>query len=339
MYFLFSDLVKIQYGQTFMSVTSNWDVFNGDADGICSLLQLRLAEPKQAQLITGVKRDIELLQQVDPKAGDQVTVLDISLDKNRHHLQRVLNLGAEVFYVDHHYAGEVPSSAALKTLINEAPEVCTSLLVNHYLSGEHSGWAVVGAFGDNLKKSASGLAKSLSLSASDLSALERLGVLINYNGYGENITDLHFHPEELYKLMLPFENPLDFISDCHHQYERLESGYQDDLQAAINAEILLSKDSIAVYLLPDQSWAQRVSGVFGNQLANQHPDRGHAVLTAKSNGSYLVSVRAPLNSKQGAADLCRQFPSGGGREAAAGINELPAELLEDFIRRFEQSYE
>ena len=109
----------------------NYDVFNGDADGICALVQLRLAEPKESQLITGVKRDINLLRRVQASAGDRITVLDISMAKNQADLQRLLNAGAEVFYVDHHFAGEVPSSAALKTLINEAPDVCTSLLVNH----------------------------------------------------------------------------------------------------------------------------------------------------------------------------------------------------------------
>jgi len=321
-----------------MSITSSWDVFNGDADGICALLQLRLAEPRNSQLITGVKRDIELLQQIDAKAGDQVTVLDISLDKNRSHLKRILDIGSQVFYVDHHYAGEIPNSSSLKTLINEAPDVCTSLLINHYLRGAYQHWAIVGTFGDNLKKSALGLAKSQNLSESNLSALERLGVLINYNGYGANITDLHFHPEELYKLMLPFENPLDFISDCSQVYDKLETGYEDDFRAAENAHILFANDAVAIYVLPNQAWARRVSGVFGNYLANQSPDCAHAVLTEKSKGNYLVSVRAPLNNKLGAADLCRQFPTGGGREAAAGINDLPADMLEEFISLFRESY-
>ena len=37
-----------------------YDVFNGDADGICALIQLRLAEPADTTLITGVKRDTAL---------------------------------------------------------------------------------------------------------------------------------------------------------------------------------------------------------------------------------------------------------------------------------------
>ena len=65
-----------------------FDIFNGDADGICALHQLRLVEPRESVLITGVKRDIALLKQVDARQGDQVTVLDVSLDKNRDEIGR-----------------------------------------------------------------------------------------------------------------------------------------------------------------------------------------------------------------------------------------------------------
>ena len=60
------------------------DVFNGDADGICALVQLRLAEPKQSKLVTGVKRDIQLLEHLSVQKNDSVTVLDISLKKKSH---------------------------------------------------------------------------------------------------------------------------------------------------------------------------------------------------------------------------------------------------------------
>ena len=86
---------------------SHYDVFNGDADGICALVQLRHAEPRESTLVTGVKRDISLLKQVDAQAGDSITVLDVSLDKNRDALQQVLEAGAEVFYCDHHFAGDI----------------------------------------------------------------------------------------------------------------------------------------------------------------------------------------------------------------------------------------
>lgn len=318
--------------------TTYWDVFNGDADGICALLQLRLAEPKNSQLITGIKRDIELLDRVEAKSDDQVTVLDISLDKNRDHLKCILDAGADVFYVDHHFAGEIPNSSYLKTLINEAPDVCTSLLINQYLKGAYQNWAIVGTFGDNLKKSAHGLAKSQNLSNLDLVKLERLGILINYNGYGATVDDLHYHPADLFNLMLPYKNPLDFISDCAHEYEKLENGYENDFKSAESANTLFSDNAVAVYVLPNEAWARRVSGVFANHLANLNPDRGHAILTNKADGNFLVSVRAPLNNKRGAADLCRKFLSGGGREAAAGINDLPKSMVDDFIAQFREQY-
>ena len=37
-----------------------YDVFNGDADGLCALQQWRLADPAPSTLVTGVKRDIQL---------------------------------------------------------------------------------------------------------------------------------------------------------------------------------------------------------------------------------------------------------------------------------------
>ena len=317
---------------------ADYDVFNGDADGICALLQLRFAEPREAQLVTGVKREIDLLNRVYPKADDRITVLDISLDKNREGLNRALDVGAQVFYVDHHFAGSVPASASLKSLINEAPDVCTSVLINHYLRGAYRDWAVVGTFGDNLKHTAAGLIKNLNFSAEQAELLENLGIYINYNGYGASLEELHFAPDELYSLLSQYRSPFDFVSDNSENFQKLEQGYHQDIEAAQSTIPLVATDTIAAFVLPNESWARRVSGVYRNQLANDNPDRGHAVLTVKPNGNYLVSVRAPLNNKKGAAVLCMQFPTGGGREAAAGINDLPADMLANFLDQFKHAF-
>ncbi len=317
---------------------ADYDVFNGDADGICALVQLRNHDYRDSALITGVKRDIALLDRVAAKAGDRVTVLDVSMDKNKDGLANVLESGAEVFYIDHHFAGEIPQNPKLNTLINEAADTCTSILVNTHLKGAFCGWAVAGAFGDNLKKSATALAKGLNITADDLQLLENLGIYINYNGYGSSLDDLHFRPDELYKKVLPYANPLDFIKSGNPDFQKLEIGYQEDMTSAQTTKPEVSTDNSAVYILPNQPWARRVSGVFGNDLANQFQDRAHGVVTEKANGNYLVSVRAPLSNKQGAVDLCRQFPTGGGRAAAAGINDLPADRLKDFIEQLEISY-
>jgi hypothetical protein len=62
---------------------THFDVFNGDADGLCALHQLRLAEPRDSVLVTGLKREIALAGRVDARPGDAVTVFDVSLGANR----------------------------------------------------------------------------------------------------------------------------------------------------------------------------------------------------------------------------------------------------------------
>ena len=317
---------------------THFDVFNGDADGLCALTQLRNAQPREAELVTGVKRDINLLERVQAGPDSRITVLDVSLDKNRVGLERALAAGAEVFYFDHHFAGEIPEAHNLQAFINPAPDVCTSLLVNRYLEGAFLEWAVVGTFGDNLKDSARLIAKPLALNESSLQHLENLGVYINYNGYGSNLADLHFEPAELYRLILPYASPFDFMSDGAEHFQKLEQGYREDMSSAASLAPEFQDTAVAAYILPDEPWARRVSGVYSNDLANADPARGHAVLTSKPNGCYLVSVRAPLSNKTGAEELCMKFPTGGGRKAAAGINDLPADMLQEFIDTFAAFY-
>ncbi len=92
-----------------------YDIFNGDADGLCALHQLRLADPRAATLITGVKRDIALLARVAPEPGDELTVLDVSLDTNREALLGALRIGARVRYFDHHFARLTACSKPIST--------------------------------------------------------------------------------------------------------------------------------------------------------------------------------------------------------------------------------
>lgn len=314
------------------------DVFNGDADGICALIQLRLAKPEKSQLITGVKREINLLNDVKVQRGDKVTVLDISLAKNREAVDNILEQGASVFYVDHHQPGEIPQHKNLKTLINTDTNTCTSLLVNEYLEGKYRGWAVTAAFGDNLFESAMQAAYPLSISENQLLRLKMLGICINYNGYGASLADLHFAPDLLYQELQPYASPFDFMTDNVEVYEKLLAAYTDDMTNAKHIKAEYKTDKVAVYLLPDEIWSRRVSGVFGNELANNSPDCAHAVVSTNSQKGYQISVRAPLNNKSGADELCSSFPGGGGRKAAAGINHLAVEELPKFISAFEEKY-
>jgi hypothetical protein len=313
-----------------------YDVFNGDADGICALQQLRLADPRESRLVTGVKRDIRLLGKVFPEPGDAVTVLDISLDSNRADLVRILDTGASVTYFDHHFAGEVPASDRLDAHLSLARDVCTSLLVDGFLRGVHRLWAVVGAFGDNLDAVAGRLSASL-LPEGDVETLRELGRLLNYNAYGRTVEDLHVPPDELYRRLHPYENPLDFVRD-KGDFRILKDGYDADMSRAVDLEPELSAEKLSVRILPDEAWARRVSGVLANDLARQQPDRSHAVLVPNSATCYMVSLRTSGESPVRADEFCRQFDSGGGRAGAAGINHLSRKHLETFLEKCRQSF-
>jgi hypothetical protein len=327
----------------------HYDVFNGDADGIIALVQLRLAEPKISTLITGVKRDISLLKQVSVEQAKSVTVLDISMEKNTDALANLLESNVEVFYVDHHRSGEIPQSEKLTSLINTDANTCTSLLVNDHLNGQYANWAITAAFGDNMNQSAITLAKQQGLSEHQQAQLKALGIYINYNGYGRSVDDLHFAPADLYKACLAFADPLDLINAPNSIFSQLASAYEADMAQAESAEVLADNDICKVVQLADEAWSRRVSGVFGNELANKSPDKAHAVLTlnaeltsdaaTNADATYTVSVRAPLNNKQGADKICIQFPTGGGRAGAAGINELPKEMLGKFIATMSEYYQ
>ncbi|WP_404305265.1 acetyltransferase [Neorhodopirellula lusitana] len=316
---------------------AHFDVFNGDADGICALHQLRLAEPRESTLVTGVKRDINLLKRVAAKSGDSVTVLDVSLDKNREDLQRLLDGSIPVVYFDHHFAGEIPQTELLDAHIDTAGDVCTGLLVNRFLEGQFLPWAVTALYGDNLHEAAKEAAAPLELDDEQLGHLETLGTLLNYNGYGSTLEDLYFAPDQLYRSIQPYDDPFDFIAS-DTTFQTLRDGFNSDMTRAQSIEPVLKTEQCAAFVFPNDSFSRRVSGVYSNQLARDNPQRAHALASLLPSGDYLVSVRAPLATKSGADELCRQFPTGGGRQAAAGINQLPADQLQSFIDAMQNQF-
>ena len=315
-----------------------YDVFNGDADGILALVQLRLAEPKESTLITGVKRDISLLKQVDKSQATSVTVLDISMEKNIDALNDLLAANIPVSYTDHHRAGDIPSSSLLTANIDTDANTCTSLLVNQQLGGQFANWAIAAAFGDNMTASAVALAESVGLTQAQQEKLKAFGIYVNYNGYGRTVDDLHYKPDALFQLLVQHADPLTLVEQEDSVFARLEKAYQADMALAESAKVLADNDICKVVELADEAWARRVSGVFGNELANRSPNKAHAVVTQNADGTYTISLRTPLNNKQGASDICVQFPTGGGRAGAAGINNLPAEQLDLFIATLTDYY-
>ncbi len=311
---------------------THYDLFNGDADGICALIQLRLAKPKESVLVTGIKRDNALLKYISPKAGDDITVLDVSMKKNTAPLQYALEAGAKVFYADHHQPGDIPHHENLQAHINTAANTCTSLIMNDLLSGRFKDWAIVAAFGDNITQVAQELCEKQNYSTEQIEQLRTLGVCFNYNGYGASLDDLFYHPADLYKIAMQYKSPFEFIEKEQTVFKILKNGYEQDMKKALAVETFQVSEKSAMFILPNEKWARRVSGVVGNELANRFPDRAHAILTeikelAERNNlvsgekMYQVSIRAPKNNQVGADEIASQF-GGGGRKGAAGIDVL-----------------
>jgi hypothetical protein len=311
-----------------------YDVFNGDADGIFALHQLRLARPVENNtLITGVKRDIALLKKIKDIQDCYITVFDVSLDKNKDELIELLERKNRILYFDHHFAGNIPDAETLEHHIQPSAHTCTSLIVNEFLQGSYSKWAICGAFGDNLDEQATTLAASMAITESDLKVLKEMGELFNYNGYGSKIEDLHFHPAKLYTAIQPFADPLEFYSSTDI-VSQLRDGFTADMANAADSDNLSTRAPHRIYMLPAAPWARRIAGVFSNHKAREKPQAAHAVMVKNDDGTLQISVRAPLNDKRDADTLCRQFPSGGGRAAAAGINYLPKNMIDEFTEAF-----
>lgn len=312
----------------------HYDVFNGDADGIFALHQLRLAAPVDSgELITGVKRDIGLLNRIAEVKSSTICVFDISMDKNSDALTSLLERDNSVLYIDHHFAGEIPASDRLKHHIEPSAQTCTSLIVNTLIEGRYARWAVCGAFGDNLHEQATELAQRYGVNEEEVKILQAIGEYFNYNGYGAKTEDLHFHPADLYRAVIPYTDPLRFYESTDI-VGRLSVGYDQDMARAAEYRNLSKEGPHRLYHFPGESWARRIAGVFSNMKARENRDGAHAIIVENDDTTLQVSVRAPLSAKKDADTLCRQFPTGGGRAAAAGINHLPVHMLDEFISSF-----
>ena len=115
----------------------HFDIFNWDADGICTLHQIRLNNPQESTLVTGVKPDTLLLKNVTSVKNSVLTVLDISSHANRDSILQLLNQGNTIHYFDHHFSGEIPESQLFYPHIDTSPDVCTSIIVDRFLKGVH----------------------------------------------------------------------------------------------------------------------------------------------------------------------------------------------------------
>lgn len=309
-----------------------FDVCNGDADGLTAVLQWRLHDPAPATLVTGLKREIALLERV-PDNADEVLVCDLSIARNRDALARLLNAGAHVRYFDHHFAVDVPAHDKLEKHLDADPELCTSLLMDRWLGGRFHAWALVGAYGDALTGVAHRRAAAAGYDSDQRAALRRLGEAINYNAYGDDEHDVCIAPAKLYRVMARHADPFEMMVNEESLVDELDARRRTDLRQAHAVRPALQTEHARAVVLPDAPWSRRVIGCLANELAAAAPRQAQAVLKRRSDGGFVVSVRAPRAAPLGAADFCATF-GGGGREAAAGIDALPEGDYERFVAAF-----
>lgn len=325
----------------------DFDVFNGDADGICALHQLRLARPRAAILITGAKRQIALLDRVRqtldlaapgsaPLRPRRVTVLDIAIERNRPALDRLLAEGARVQWFDHHEPGPIPSDRSLDARIDTDPRVCTSLLVDRYLRGRYRRWAICAAFGDGMAGSAEALAASLpskqALSGPELAQLRTIGEAINYNAYAADTGTALLDAVSFYRRLAGIADPL-ALADWP-LIGALTRMSTDDLGEALRAGPVVDLPAGAAWILPPTIAARRARGLVAQHLRARSGQRTVMIVAPDGKGRVDISIRCPADAAQPASAFARRYDGGGGRATAAGIDRLPIEALDALLVDF-----
>lgn len=314
----------------------HYDIFNGDADGIVSLHQYRMHFPvKKPELVTSMKRDVELLRHMRLVKHSRLTVFDISHKTNEVHVQGILSNNNRIVWFDHHDVGMVYPSNMFRLTFDTSSDVCTNMLVDSYVDGLYRPWTIVGAYGDNLHEQAAAL--NPGFNDKKMYHLREIGETLNYNGYGNVETDLTVHPKDVYLDLSKYESPFDYRRKSE-VYDQIHTQKCADHHELKNSEILHESWTGKVVLLPDSKASVRYSGIYSNQLSTDNPNSAFLILTTVGDDNYRVSIRAPKKRPHGASSLANNFETGGGREKAAGINHLPKNQLNKLIDLFEQQF-
>lgn len=316
---------------------TNYDVFNGDTDGIFAWHQLRLTHPRDAEIVTGVKRDVNLASKVNAEEGDLVTIMDVSHAKNRKDVQRILDSGAIIEYFDHHDPKELIEHPNITYHINTEPNISTGLIVNSHVNGQNRLWSIATAFGDNHLDLAMNMAKSESLSDEQVLILKQIGLVVNYNSYGQTIEDLFYSPEEIAEAARACGSDIFKFLEQGDIFSTLLENFNADMSSAVCQEPFSISENGVIYTLPNEAWTHRIMGSFSNHLVSTNKNLACAIAVLNSDGTYRISVRSSINNPHGAGNLCGNF-GGGGREKAGGINNLPASDMNTFKEEFEKVF-
>ncbi len=311
------------------------DVCNCDADGLCSILQWRLHEPKESTILALMDAEASLVGRVHTRPGDEFLMCDIPIEPNRSTLLQLLQAGARVQYFNHYVTDEIPYHPGLRATIDACKQTSTSLTVDRLLGGKFRKWAVVGAYGKRTTYAAESLALEMGIGSDTRARLRELGKLISYNACATHERNACIPPSQLYERLSQYRDPLEFLRSESLASE-LDAARRDDLAKASALAPFWQDENACVYVLPDTPWAHRVACGLDEELAANNPTRAHAFLCDDGKGGFSAKVRVARSewprepSSHGPAAGCE-------RPRLWVIDHLPAGELNHFIQAFSAS--
>ena len=226
-----------------------YDFFNGDADGIISLHQFRLQFPRKSELFTGVKRDVKLLRHAVDIKNATFTVFDISLLSNSDYIEGILKNNNKVSWFDHHEPGDTDLGDNFSIRVDADPNCCTNILVDKFIDGLHRPWTICGAYGDNLHEQAEKL--NPCFSETKMLELKEIGETLNYNGYGNEESDLTVHPKDVYLDIQKYRSPFQYRKKSEI-YNKINTQMNSDEAELNSSEILHTSETEILFYYPTQ---------------------------------------------------------------------------------------
>ena len=171
----------------------------------------------------------------------------------------------------------------------------------------------------------------------EVAQIEKLGVLLNYNSYGESEEDLFFPPAELHRRMAPYADPLAFIRK-DSAYETLEKGYAEDMQRAANLKPAAARGKCGGLRA-----AKRKLGAARERSAGESPGALGAGACARHAEPELGRRHAGERARAARAACGRVCAMSGVRNrrrprSRGRINHLPMEGVGAFTGRFFEHY-
>jgi hypothetical protein len=271
------------------------DVCTGDADGLCSILQWRLHEPKLTSMVSGPLCVTDAIRNFQVFPGDEVLVCNLPLKFDPSTQSHASGRRATVQYLDCR-AHDASACRLRKSAVSAAsPTACTSQVVDHLLQGAFRGWAMVGAYGSHRQHWADAQATASGLGVGARNQLQCLGEVISYNAEVTHARHLYLEPAHLYAQLAHYQDPLEFMQ-AESLADELDALRQADLRKAFALLPYWSDARASVYVLPDEDWASRVARQFQARLNGMNPERTFAVLSPSGAGTVRVAVQTGMKT-------------------------------------------